>query len=117
MNLTQLMHKEGLLQFFSTQDNLKNHYNDTLKAGAGLCNPEAVQVLVSEGPRLVQELFDLGVPFNLNEDGKFSLSREGGHSRNRIVHVADQTGKEIQNILLQKVKEKKYRNFRILFFS
>ena len=95
----------GVASVFSVDDNLQSHISDTLKAGSGLCDREAVEVLVQEGPDLVRELFSMGVPFDLNKDGNFSLSKEGGHSYNRVVHVADQTGKEIKNILLNKVKD------------
>ncbi len=71
------------------------HVEDTLVAGAGLCDRAAVEVLCAEGPGDVQTLVDLRVPFDLNAYGDLSVGREGGHHRNRIVHAGgDATGRE-----------------------
>ncbi|GBF38671.1 L-aspartate oxidase [Leptospira johnsonii] len=102
----------GIASVFSQGDKFADHVKDTLESGAGLCDPEAVRVLVEEGPPLVKELLEYGVPFNLNKEGEFDLHREGGHGTNRIVHAHDRTGHEIEKTLLQIVKQNP--NIRIL---
>ncbi len=80
-------------------DKPENHFEDTLTAGAGLCNKEAVRVLVEEAWDNMLRLIDFGVPFD-TEDGKLLLTREGGHGRNRILHCGgDATGKHIMKRL------------------
>lgn len=71
------------------------HVEDTLVAGAGLCDREAVEVLCAEGPDDIRHLVELHVPFDLNAYGDLSVGREGGHHKNRIVHAGgDATGRE-----------------------
>jgi L-aspartate oxidase len=94
----------GIAGVFSDSDHVEMHIQDTLVAGAGLCDEEAVRVLVEEGPLRVKELLDIGVPFNRDADGNLDLGREGGHRENRIVHAHDRTGREIENSLLTAVK-------------
>ncbi|MEL0011547.1 MAG: FAD-dependent oxidoreductase, partial [Bacteroidota bacterium] len=84
-------------------DSFDKHIEDTLEAGAGLCNREAVSNMVYQAPRLIQELVDYGVDFT-TKDGQLDLGKEGGHSEHRIVHAADATGREVENILATKVK-------------
>lgn len=96
----------GIAGVFSDSDHIEEHIQDTLNAGAGLCDPVAVRILVEEGPARVRELLEIGVPFNRDPDGKLDLGREGGHRKNRIVHAMDRTGREIEASLLQAVKEK-----------
>ena len=77
---------------------------DTLVAGAGLCDPEAVRALVTEGPGLVRELVDIGTAFDRDAQGDLVLTREGGHLRRRIAHAGgDATGLEIERALLAAV--------------
>jgi L-aspartate oxidase len=104
----------GIASVFSKDDSFDLHVQDTLKAGDGLCNPEVVKRVVEAGPGCVRELVDLGVNFTRkkDEDKRFDLGLEGGHSKNRVVHVADFTGSEIENCLVKAVKSKK--NIRIL---
>ncbi|PJZ24533.1 L-aspartate oxidase [Leptospira hartskeerlii] len=102
----------GIASVFAQGDKFEDHVKDTLESGAGLCDPEAVRVLVEEGPPLVKELLEYGVPFNLNQEGEFDLHREGGHGTNRIVHAHDRTGHEIEKTLLEIVKQNP--NIRIL---
>ena len=89
-------------------DSFELHVQDTLTAGAGLCHEDAVQVLVEEGPQRIRELIELGAQFDtaVQPDGhtELSLGREGGHSRNRIVHTADYTGWECEKTLLEAVR-------------
>jgi len=92
----------GIAAAFGSDDSPELHKEDTLVAGAGLCHPDAVGVLVREGPARVRELIELGVHFSEDEAG-LSLGREGGHSRRRIVRAADLTGREIERGLLAAV--------------
>jgi L-aspartate oxidase len=92
----------GVAAVFGADDSAALHREDTLVAGAGLCHPDAVDVLVTEGPARVRELIDLGVRFS-REGAELSLGREGGHSRRRIVRAEDLTGREIERALLQAV--------------
>ncbi|MCB9644154.1 MAG: L-aspartate oxidase [Myxococcales bacterium] len=80
---------------------------DLERAGAGHCNPEAVALLASEGPRLVREILleKVGVDFDHTRDGDLSLVREGSHAASRIIHAADATGKAIEIALLRKLKQ------------
>lgn len=90
----------GIAAAMGADDSWELHLQDTLNAGAGLCDREAVEVLVKSGPRLVHWLMELGAQFDKNPDGSIALGREGGHSRNRILHAADHTGYEIERTLL-----------------
>ncbi len=85
----------GIAAAVSKEDQPQFHYEDTLTAGAGLCNKAAVRVLVDEGPKDIEKLVAHHVPFDLNIDGDLRTGREGGHRRNRIVHAhGDATGRE-----------------------
>lgn len=99
----------GIAGVFSDTDNVESHVKDTLIAGAGLCNEDAVRFTVSHAKESLQWLIDTGVDFDteINDAGQkqYHLTREGGHSHRRILHVADATGKEIENSLLSAVKE------------
>jgi L-aspartate oxidase len=90
----------GIASVMGDDDSLELHERDTLLAGAGLCHPSAVSALVREGPHRIRELIEWGVRFT-REGGSLSLGREGGHSRRRIVHAADLTGREIERALLE----------------
>jgi L-aspartate oxidase len=83
------------------EDSTDLHLADTLAAGAGLCDEEAVRILVDEGPSRVHELITLGVEFDREASGSFSLAREGGHSRPRVVHAGGAaTGEEVERALV-----------------
>ncbi len=85
----------GIAAVMTSDDNYENHVEDTLVAGAGLCNVEAVKVLCEEGPGDIHKLIDMQVPFDVNEDGDLQITREGGHHHRRIVHCGgDATGRE-----------------------
>ncbi len=91
----------GIAAALDPADSPGEHLHDTLVAGAGLCDPEAVRILVSEGPARVRELVGLGAEFDRGPDGAISLTREGGHHRDRIAHAGgDATGKEISRALI-----------------
>jgi len=95
----------GIAAALSPEDSPEDHLHDTLVAGAGLSDPEAVRVLVTEGPDAVRELMELGAVFDTGAGGDLSLTREGGHHRNRIAHAGgDATGAEIERALVAAVK-------------
>ncbi len=85
-------------------DNFEKHIQDTLIAGDGHCDLPAVEKVVKEAPTQIEELLSWGVDFDRTEEGKFDLHREGGHSEFRILHHKDNTGYEIQQSLVQKVR-------------
>ncbi|CAM8995382.1 unnamed protein product [Rhodiola kirilowii] len=84
-------------------DSVESHVQDTIVAGAHLCDEETVRVVCTEGPDRIRELIAMGASFDHGEDGNLHLAREGGHSHNRIVHAADMTGREIERALLDAV--------------
>lgn len=85
----------GIAAAISTDDTPTEHLSDTLIAGAGLCDEEAVRVLVEEGPSDIRTLVSMSVPFDLSLEGDLQITREGGHRKHRIVHAGgDATGKE-----------------------
>ena len=85
----------GIAAVIAKDDNFESHIADTLEAGAGLCDEEAVRVLVQEGPENIRELVELDIPFDTNPEGELQITREGGHSCRRIVHCGgDATGRE-----------------------
>lgn len=94
----------GIAAVTSDSDDFELHIQDTLTAGDGLCDEAVVRAIVSEAPERIQELAALGVEFSLLEDGRVSLHREGGHSKRRILHVKDLTGKAIEDALLHAVE-------------
>ncbi|MFB9313118.1 L-aspartate oxidase [Nocardioides plantarum] len=94
----------GIAAALGPGDSPHDHAVDTLVAGAGVCDAEAVAVLVDEGPEAVRELIALGAVFDHDADGEISLTREGGHHRDRIAHAGgDATGAEIQRALIAAV--------------
>src|SRR5262249_3449196 len=99
----------GIASVTSKEDSFELHVRDTLEAGAGLCKETVVRTIVEEGPARIQELIDLGMKFSErnapNESGirELDLGREGGHSKRRILHAKDITGREIERALLAAV--------------
>ncbi|HEY3412920.1 MAG TPA: L-aspartate oxidase [Armatimonadota bacterium] len=97
----------GIAGVLAADDAPRLHLDDTLEAGAGLCHEDAVDVLVREGPDRIRELIDFGAHFTTipGEKGEtLALGREGGHSRRRIVHAKDLTGREVERALLTAVR-------------
>jgi L-aspartate oxidase len=92
----------GIASVFGSDDSPELHMQDTMDAGAGLCHKDAVEVVVTEGPALVRELMRVGTHFT-KSGGGLDLGREGGHSRNRIVHARDLTGREIERALVTRI--------------
>src|ERR1041384_7966329 len=85
----------GVAVALSEDDAIELHYQDTIDAGAGLCDPEAVAVLVEQGPRYINELIGHGAEFD-REDGELAFTREAARSRSRVLHArGDATGREI----------------------
>ncbi len=97
----------GIASVTSDSDDFELHVRDTLEAGDGLCDEAVVRTIINEGPSRIQELIELGVGFSQLEDGRVSLHKEGGHSKRRILHVKDLTGKAIEAALLQAVESHK----------
>jgi L-aspartate oxidase len=101
----------GIASVFDRLDSFDLHIEDTLASGDGLCNRDVVEMVVKNGPERIRELVNLGVNFSFEEDEPvpdksrhFDLGREGGHSKNRIVHAQDMTGRELERVLAQHVK-------------
>ena len=85
-------------------DDFQKHIHDTMVAGDWLSDPKAVEKVVTEAPRQIRQLVEWGVDFDRNASGNFDLHREGGHSEFRILHHADNTGFEIQQSLIERVR-------------
>lgn len=98
----------GIACVLDTGDSFDSHCNDTLIAGAGLCNREAVETMVREGPERILELVAWGTHFSRSEKKsnrfRFHLGKEGGHSLSRIVHADDLTGREVERALLKRLR-------------
>ncbi|HJR64442.1 MAG TPA: L-aspartate oxidase [Gemmatimonadaceae bacterium] len=96
----------GIAAALGAGDSPELHHRDTLAAGGALCDADAVEVLVTEGPARVRELHAAGARFDLEPDGDFRLGREAAHSRSRIVHAhGDRTGAEVARTLIARVRE------------
>lgn len=101
----------GIAAVISKLDNFSLHMRDTLRAGDGLCDKEAVRIMVRKAPEEIERLVSLGTDFDRKGEG-LELGREGGHSRKRIVHRGDKTGMELERSLVQKVRgDRKIRVF------
>ncbi len=96
----------GIASVLASDDSFEHHIQDTLIAGAGLCHPDAVGAVVREGPDRLKHLVTLGAEFNRKKSGEFDLTREGGHTRRRIVHAGDVTGREVSRALLASCDER-----------
>ena len=95
----------GIAAALGPDDSPARHASDTIGAGDGLCDPKAVEVLVTEGPRYVQELLDWGALFDRTPEGALDLAREGAHAVRRVLHARDATGREIGRTLAQRLLE------------
>jgi len=84
----------GIAAAMGEDDHLDLHVEDTLDAGAGLCDPAAVAVMVEEGVTRVKELIEWGVKFDKDDEQKLSFTQEGAHQKRRVLHRGDETGKE-----------------------
>lgn len=103
----------GIAAVWDETDSFENHIQDTLKAGAGLCRENIVRMVVEQAPDRIDDLIQWGVQFDLSGDHKsIHLTKEGGHSQRRILHVKDYTGLAIHETLLKAVK--KHHNIELL---
>ncbi len=107
----------GIAAVMKSDDSFDAHIQDTLRAGAGLCRQEAVDLVIGEGPRAIERLVELGIRFDKSGDltqaqddaeegGHYDLTREGGHSHRRVLHAGDITGAEIMRGLCAEVRSR-----------
>lgn len=108
----------GIAAVLSHVDTFDLHIKDTLASGSNLSNRQVVEMVVKNGPARVRELIDMGVRFSLAEKNspplpgtEYDLGREGGHSENRVIHAEDMTGREIERVLVEHVKN--HRNINL----
>jgi L-aspartate oxidase len=94
----------GIAAVLDNRDSIEAHIRDTITAGAYLNDPRATRFVIESGRRAVDWLIAQGVPFTRDEDG-YHLTREGGHSTRRVIHVADATGQAVQSTLTSKVRQ------------
>ena len=105
----------GIASVWSVDDSFESHVEDTLRAGAGLCDRAAVEAIVRDGPEAVRDLIALGANFTRVEGGgedEYDLGREGGHSHRRVLHAQDLTGREIMRALGEAARARP--NLRVL---
>ena len=95
----------GIAAVMYSPDSYDKHIQDTLNAGAGICDEKAVRITITESTQRVQELINWGTNFDKNDLGIFDLAREGGHSEYRILHHQDKTGYEIERALIESAKQ------------
>lgn len=97
----------GISAVLDAGDSFDSHIDDTLEAGAGLCDPDAVRFTVEHGPGTIDWLTSIGVAFTRNADdpdAPFHLTREGGHAHRRVIHAADATGRAMETVLIERAQ-------------
>ena len=98
----------GISAVLDPRDSVESHVQDTLKAGAALCDRKTVRMVVERGPESIRWLLDQGVQFTRDDEtvsgGGYHLTREGGHTHRRVVHAADATGHEVETTLESRVR-------------
>ena len=95
----------GIAGVLAPEDRFEAHITDTLTAGADLCDPATVEMVVREAPEHIHQLIDWGTQFDSEDDGELTLGLEGGHSHNRIAHaLGDATGKEIMRAMIHRAR-------------
>ncbi len=94
----------GIAAAVGHDDSIELHVQDTNTTGCNLSKPDVVELVASEGPDRIRRLMEWGTKFSRSEKGELALGREGGHSKNRIVHYADYTGREVERALLEKAR-------------
>lgn len=104
----------GIAAVLDPGDSFEDHIDDTIISGAGLCDENVVDIVVKSGPGRIVDLVDQGVRFvrNKKNDNNYDLGREGGHSKRRVAHAYDLTGREIEGALVESVK--KHSNIKVL---
>lgn len=106
------MAQGGIAAVMSEEDSFEKHIEDTVTAGAGLCDLSAVRHIIESGPDRIRDLLNWGVRFDLDSSAQVALTREGGHSARRIVHISDHTGQMVHSKLLERVRQ--HPNIEIL---
>lgn len=105
----------GVASAMFDDDSAQSHFEDTIVAGVGLCNSDAVRVLVDEGASAVKRLISRGAQFDRLADGNFARTREGGHHNSRIIHAGgDKTGEEIERALVKKAENVSIDELKII---
>jgi L-aspartate oxidase len=106
LNLTNTSWAQGgIAAVLQSDDSIEAHIADTITAGAGLCDHDAVRTIIEQGPHRVNEIIDWGMTFDRDSDGQLSVGREGGHNASRIYHSGgDATGVELQRTLIDQSK-------------
>ncbi|MBD3255421.1 MAG: L-aspartate oxidase [Candidatus Lokiarchaeota archaeon] len=94
----------GIACVWDKDDSIEKHVQDTLVAGDGLCDEDVVRAIISKAPERINDLIEWGVNFTRDENGEYDLGKEGGHSKRRVLHVDDFTGKSVEKTLIEKVK-------------
>jgi L-aspartate oxidase len=95
----------GIAAVVGPDDSIESHVQDTLRAGAGLCDAEVVRFVVERGPAAARSLIEFGVGFDASSETEgYDLGREGGHSHRRVLHASDFTGQEIEHTLVERVE-------------
>ena len=94
----------GIAAVIYDTDSFEKHIQDTLVAGAGICDEETVRMTITEAPERIKELIRYGIRFDKRPDGLYDLHREGGHSNYRILHHKDNTGAEVERGLLEEIR-------------
>ncbi len=102
----------GICSVTYEPDNFQKHIDDTMVCGAGICDPKAVELVVTRAPQMIKDLVQWGVRFDKTVEGRYELAREGGHSEHRILHHKDETGAEIERSLISQVKS--HKNIEVL---
>ncbi|GMR05032.1 MAG: L-aspartate oxidase [Thermodesulfobacteriota bacterium] len=97
----------GIAAVMDGADSFESHIQDTLTAGAGLCHRDVVEMVVRDGPERIRELKGLGMKFSSSPAGDLNLGKEGGHSKRRIIHAGDFTGRVLENALVEAVRREK----------
>tara|TARA_B100001248_G_scaffold260197_1_gene247780 strand:- start:5300 stop:6916 length:1617 start_codon:yes stop_codon:yes gene_type:complete len=105
----------GIAAVTSAGDDLEKHVVDTMEAGDGLCDSQVVREILKDGPERIKDLIQLGVSFSSLDDGRISLGKEGGHSKRRVLHVKDVTGKAIEEALLANIAKEGVTLFEHFF--
>lgn len=96
----------GIASVMYEPDTFEKHIRDTMVCGAGICDPAAVEQVVTRAPSVIKQLIQWGTKFDKDASGRYDLNREGGHSEHRILHHDDLTGHEIERALM---KRRRYR--------
>jgi L-aspartate oxidase len=113
------MAQGGIAAVMSPDDSFESHVQDTLQAGAGLCHEDIVRAVVEDAPARIEDLIKWGIKFDVQDQAgaKLDLTREGGHSHRRILHVQDHTGQEIHEALLARAHAHPNIEFREHHFA